>query len=93
MFKCLIQIIQINSFGIFKSPNIPRQLASVGNDCIIITGINGSPTKGQTTLQGQRTQGQMKQGQTTLGQMTKGSKAQQRVKRHRVKMRQRGKFF
>ena len=47
MFKCLIQIY---SFGILKSPNIPRQLASVGNDCIKMTGINGSPTKGQTTL-------------------------------------------
>ena len=60
MFKCLIQIIQIYSFGILKSPNIPRQLASVGNDCIKMTGINGSPTKGQTT-----------QGQTTLGQTAK----------------------
>ena len=57
MFKCLIQIY---SFGILKSPNIPRQLASVGNDCIKMTGINGSPTKGQTT-----------QGQTTLGQTAK----------------------
>ena len=71
MFKCLIQIIQIYSFGILKSPNIPRQLASVGNDCIKMTGINGSPTKGQTTLQGQTTQGQTTKGQTTLGQTAK----------------------
>ena len=76
MFKCLIQIY---SFGILKSPNIPRQLASVGNDCIKMTGINGSPTKGQTTLQGQTTQGQTTLGQTakivkcaTKGKTTKG---------------------
>ena len=78
MFKCLIQIIQIYSFGILKSPNIPRQLASVGNDCIKMTGINGSPTKGQTT-QGQTTKGQKTLGQTakivkcaTKGKTTKG---------------------